>query len=80
MAGIDYTTYSRGKGKKPREVSSAEVKLRKARDMYFMEKDGAKVKSVSARLPAYAGTSLQAKHGGRIEEHEQQPADTHESN
>lgn len=63
-----------------RDTSNKEIKLRKERDLYFTEKDGAKVKSVSARLPAYAGTSLQAKHGGRIEEHEQQPADTHESN
>lgn len=54
-----------------RDASNREIKLRKERDLYFTEKDGARVKSVSTRLPAYAGTSLQAKHGGRIEEHEQ---------
>lgn len=79
MAGINYTTYARGKGKHFRDVSNKEIQLRKERDRYFTEKDGSRVNSVSARLPAYAGTALQAKHGGRIEEHEQ-PADTHESN
>ena len=42
------------------------VKLSKERDMYFTEKDGTRADSVSVRYPAYAGTVLQAKHGGRI--------------
>lgn len=67
MAGINYTTYARGKGKHFRDVTNKEIQLRKERDRYFTEKDGAKVKSVSASLPAYAGTTLQAKHGGRKE-------------
>lgn len=71
MSGINYTTYARGKGKHFRDVSNKEIQLRKERDRYFTEKDGSRVKSVSARLPAYAGTALQAKHGGRTEEHEQ---------
>lgn len=50
-----------------RDASNREIKLRKERDLYFTEKDGARVKSVSTRLPAYAGTTLQAKHGGRKE-------------
>ena len=42
------------------------VKLSKERDMYFTEKDGTRADSVSVRYPAYAGTVLEAKHGGRI--------------
>ena len=42
------------------------VKLSKERDMYFTESDGRRADSVSVRYPAYAGTVLEAKHGGRI--------------
>lgn len=42
------------------------VRLSKERDMYFTESDGRRADSVSVRYPAYAGTALQAKHGGRI--------------
>lgn len=42
------------------------VKLSKERDMYFTEKDGTRADSVSVRYPAYAGTALQAKRGGRL--------------
>lgn len=41
------------------------VKLSKERDMYFTESDGRRADSVSVRYPAYAGTALQARHGGK---------------
>lgn len=48
-----------------RAVSNRSIKLREEREKYYTEKDGARVKSVSARYPAYAGTALEAKHGGK---------------
>ena len=50
------------------------VKLSKERDMYFTEKDGTRADSVSVRYPAYAGTALQAKHGGKKKEDERRPS------
>ena len=54
------------------------VKLSKERDMYFTEKDGMRADSVSVRYPAYAGTVLQAKHGGKNRKNEQSTNDTSE--
>lgn len=48
-----------------RAQNNRDLKLRKERELYRTEKDGARVKSVSARYPAYAGTALEAKHGGK---------------
>jgi hypothetical protein len=48
-----------------RAVSNRSIKLREEREKYYTEKDGARVNSISARRPAYAGTVLEAKHGGR---------------
>ena len=48
-----------------RATSSREIKLREEREKYYTEKDGARVNTISARKPAYAGTVLEAKHGGR---------------
>ena len=41
------------------------VKLSIVRDMYFTEMDGTRADSVSVRYPAYAGSVLQARHGGK---------------
>jgi len=54
-----------------RAVSNRSIKLREEREKYYTEKDGARVNSISARRPAYAGTVLEAKHGGRKKEDEQ---------
>lgn len=54
-----------------RATSGREIKLREEREKYYTEKDGAKVNTISARRPAYAGTVLEAKHGGRKKEDEQ---------
>jgi hypothetical protein len=54
-----------------RAVSNRSIKLREEREKYYTEKDGARVNSISARKPAYAGTVLEAKHGGRKKEDEQ---------
>jgi len=48
-----------------RATSGREIKLREEREKYYTEKDGARVNTISARKPAYAGTVLEAKHGGR---------------
>lgn len=48
-----------------RATSSREIKLREEREKYYTEKDGARVNTISARRPAYAGTVLEAKHGGK---------------
>lgn len=48
-----------------RAVSNRSIKLCEEREKYYTEKDGARVNSISARRPAYAGTVLEAKHGGR---------------
>ena len=54
-----------------RAVSNRSIKLREEREKYYTEKDGARVNTISARRPAYAGTVLEAKHGGRKKEDEQ---------
>jgi len=61
-----------------RAVSNRSIKLREEREKYYTEKDGARVNSISARKPAYAGTVLEAKHGGRKKEDEQRtPSKSH---
>lgn len=62
-----------------RAQNNRDLKLRKERELYRTEKDGARVKSVSARYPAYAGTALEAKHGGKKREDEQ-PTETNKTN
>ena len=61
-----------------RAVSNRSIKLREEREKYYTEKDGARVNSISARKPAYAGTVLEAKHGGRNRKNEQSTNDTSE--
>ena len=53
-----------------RATSGREIKLREEREKYYTEKDGARVNTISARRPAYAGTVLEAKHGGRNRKNE----------
>lgn len=57
-----------------RATSGREIKLREEREKYYTEKDGARVNTISARKPAYAGTVLEAKHGGRKKEDERRPS------
>lgn len=57
-----------------RAVSNRSIKLREEREKYYTEKDGARVNTISARRPAYAGTVLEAKHGGRKKEDERRPS------
>lgn len=48
-----------------RSVKHGERKLKQARKNYYNEKNGRECKTYSATHKAYAGTKLEAKHGGR---------------
>lgn len=48
-----------------RSVKYSERKLKQARKNYYNEKNGRECKTYSATHKAYAGTKLEAKHGGR---------------
>lgn len=48
-----------------RSVKYDERKLKQARKNYYNEKNGRECKTYSATHKAYAGTQLEAKHGGR---------------
>ena len=48
-----------------RSVKHGERKLKQARKNYYNEKNGRECRTYSATHKAYAGTKLEAKHGGR---------------
>lgn len=51
-----------------REVKRGERKMKQARKNYYNEKNGRECRTYSARHKAYAGTPLEAKHGGHDED------------